>query len=223
MPIETNKPLKLCRFCNKEFANLSTHIINIHPSIIDQLEENSSSPSRGENINTTQTQNITHPLYKPPASDISTIVKEKLETMLNIKIIQMLEKGATIEEINRITNPPPLQSSGLDDIKKLVEIQRLITPQYLPPTIATESGGTDWGAIITGALPIFGQLLTMRNGGTQNGSNEHRSDEERSVGILKPIQAETTGDSTEPISIGEEPRIVGETTEPNDRNIETTD
>lgn len=211
MTIPSDKPEKTCKFCGKSVKNLGFHVANNHPNIMEQLEENYSPQAAKPNSTQPNTQ------ASQSQGDLSSMVREKVETMLNIKIIQMLEKGASIEEIHRITNPPPqTQTTGLDDIKKLVEIQRLIVPQHLPPSTASEAVGTDWGAIIAAAMPIVGQLLTIRMkkpGDDINGFDEHRSDEETSIRILRPISEEITGDTEKPGSDSTESIDTGEAAE----------
>jgi len=218
MPFETDKPFKVCFHCGKQVRNLGLHVINNHPKILETIEENNS-PEISEipKQSYTQTKNISQ---KVISGDTHELIRQHLETTLNMRLIQMLEKGVPIEDVQRILSPPsPPQSSGLDDIKKLVEIQRMISPNAAP-IIAEESASSfDWGSLISAAMPIIAQMLANRNKNNMESEKYGLNTsglEETSTRILKPISEEITGNPTEPRSFSEEPGDHGSTIKPID-------
>lgn len=213
MTIPSDKPLKKCKFCGKEFRNLGFHVANNHPAIMEQLEEQSPQPQAAAPM-------ISQPRNTGlPAADTNEMVRQKLETMLNIKLIQMLEKGASIEEVNRMLHPPqPVQSFGLKELK---DYHDLVFPkgQNLAPTGESEATGFDWTALINGVVQILPALLASRSNikqaeSVENGLNTGEF-EAGSNGILKPISAQIAGDTTEPRDFGAEPINFGKTEQPN--------
>jgi len=191
MPFETNKPMKTCKFCSKQVANLAMHIINNHPSILEQLDETTPNASPNTSVSTASAGVI--PQNKPVTSDINALIREKLETMMNIKIIEMLasSKDVSLSEIGRAINPPPpVQQIGLKEIK---EYHDLI---YAGGEMA--SGGNDWVGLATAALPIISQMLPAKKRQMEEVKNdEPRENERRSIRILKPVQKETSGNREE--------------------------
>lgn len=204
--IESDKPLKTCPYCYKEVKNLGLHIINNHPTIINKLEEEENQSPAEYSKQIPEKPNL---VRTTPQGDISSMIKEKLETMLNIKLIQMLEKGASIEDINRIMNPPPPpQTSGLEELKKLLEMQKLITPQT--PMIAGEVAepSINWIELIKEGLPILAQMLQQRKNNNMESVNDGSNTgerEETSPRVLELVQTETSNDRNEPSDIGKEP------------------
>lgn len=186
MPIDSAKPLKLCKFCNKEVQNLATHIINMHPSIIDKLEEGETTVREIPQIQQRQIS---------PPSDISAMIREKLDLMLNIKIIEMLstQKDVSLQEISKAIQPP----TSLQEIKTYHD---MMYGNKGGLDINVESSGSnvsDWIEIAKLGLPIIAQMLPKKQEEMKN-VTEHRRTEERSTGILKPIQGEITGDTGKP-------------------------
>lgn len=203
MTIPSDKPTKKCKYCGKEVKNLGFHVANNHPAIMEQLEEISPQPQAAPIIQP-KTQAL-------PAADTNEMVRQKLETMLNIKLIQMLEKGASIEEVNRMLHPPPpVQTFGLKELKDYHDL--VFKGQNPAPTGEEASSGFDWTALINGVVQILPALLAKRNNTEvlKNGFDTGEF-EERSNGILKPISAQIAGDTTEPRDIGTEPINIGET------------
>jgi len=211
MTIESDKQNKTCPYCYKEVKNLGLHIINNHPTIINKLEEEENQSPAEYSKQIPEKPNL---VRTTPQGDISSMIKEKLETMLNIKLIQMLEKGASIEDINRIMNPPPPpQTSGLEELKKLLEMQKLITPQT--PMFAGEVAepSINWIELIKEGLPILAQMLQQRKNNNMesvnNGFNTGEF-EETSARLPELISGEIAEDRRESSNIGEEPsNIIG--------------
>jgi hypothetical protein len=180
MPIPTDKPLKNCRFCNKSFVNLGLHIINAHPNIMEQLDEDfSKSPP---NSSSSAPQSGVKPTNTVFEGSFSDMLRRKAEDMLNIRIMQMLEKGATIEEVTRAITPP--QNNQLKDI---IELHNAIYKN-------TETSGPDWMGLAEAALPVISQILPKKQEEIKN-DTEHRQLEKRSAGIRRLVPQEITGNT----------------------------
>lgn len=214
VPFETNKTKKICPECGKEIANLGYHIANVHPKLLERLEEIPASQSPAAQIQPK--------LLLSPGVDTNEMVRQKLETMLNIKLIQMLEKGASIEDINRMLQPPPQpQNFGLKELKEYHDLV-FRGQNYGVAAEVAEGGGFDWTALINAAMQILPSLLASRNNNismkqaesVENGFNTGEF-EEGSVRILKPISTQIAGDTTEPRDIGTEPVNPSKTEQPN--------
>jgi hypothetical protein len=183
MPIPSDKPPRACKFCNKEVVNMATHIINQHPSILEQLDERipETSPSFS-NIPTPPTQN------KPIYTDINTMIREKLDTMLNIKIIEMLSanKDMSLVELKNAVAPP--QQTTLDDLKKYHDI-------FYKTADVVEDGGGKWIELATAALPMIAQMLPKKQEELKKNDTEHRTTEAASPRIRRLISQEITGNT----------------------------
>jgi hypothetical protein len=218
MPIPTDKPTKKCQFCNKDVINLGLHIINQHPKIMDQLDESYSTPSLSPNLiqNTPiQQQN------RPTGSDINAMIREKLDTMLNIKIIEMLSSSKDVSLIDIKKSLEPTQNTSLSDVKALHD---MIYDQNKGSAININAGeeGNGWLDLATAALPILGQLIPKRMEEKQN-DTEYRRIEERSDGSLRPISQEIAEYRGESESPGKESGIIVSTKQQNDSIITAID
>jgi len=215
MTIESDKPLKKCRFCNKDVRNLGNHIANIHPSVLNQLEELEDVITPPPITASPQVASM--PMIQQKAiKNINEIVSEKLETMLNLKIIEMLSKGGSIEQVQNALQP----TANNPSFQQLKEYHELIYGQNKPEiniNTGEETGG--WIELANNALPIISQLLQRKTGGTQENDTEHRGNEEESGATLKPIQFETEQYRSESENISTESRDTGETKQPNDTGI----
>jgi hypothetical protein len=184
-----------CRYCSKQVQNLAQHIINLHPTILEKLEENLDLTPPPPNL---QTPTISH---QRGNADIGSLIREKLDLMLNIKIIEMLSKSpnTTIQEISQAINPP--QQTNLKDI---VELHNLIYPEREEmPVIET---GNQWVDIAQQALPIVKDMLQSRKPKQESDLNV-RGGEKTNTGILKPIQLEITRDTRKSSNASEKPGI----------------
>lgn len=218
---------KKCRYCGKEVQNLGFHIVNIHPNIMEQLNELSADTPQIEKTP------ITPPpaqIYRP-ATNINNLINEKLETMLNIKIIEMLSKSpdTSLKEIAQTLNPPPVM--GLKEIKEYHDLvypsREEVEMQNQMPNINIPSGeGNEWIEIIKLGLPLLMEMLKGRKQ-TQNTevvkNGEFRSIEGGGLQSIKPIQEQTSTDKRKSDGASEESRTPSETEQQNNRIVAITD
>jgi hypothetical protein len=199
MPIESTKPLKMCKFCNKEVQNLATHIINMHPSIIEKLEEG---------VPTSENAPISHNYTAPqqqnkPYNSINDMIREKLDTMLNIKIIEMLSanKDLSLPELKRALEPQ--QNTQLSDVIALHNAIYKDMPKATEVNIGGDGGG--WLELANNAIPLIREMLPQRKSEeTQKNDAKHTGTEEGNIGIRRLIPQEITEDRGESESIGGE-------------------
>jgi len=129
--------------------------------------------------------------------------------MLNIKIIEMLSKGASVTEITNAINP---QQKGIsfEDLKTYKELfVQNTSPQINLPV--ADNGG-EWLSLVNNALPIVGEL--MKNRKTEGAKDdEYRQPEKRDNDNGRIIQPEITNDSKQPDSSCEKSRIIIPTAE----------
>jgi len=211
------RPTRMCRYCNKEVINLTSHIINMHPKVLEQIEEISQElPPSNTNFQTPP-QNPGVSMQRTAPNDINTMIREKLDIMLNIKIIEMLSKNpdTSLGDIKKAIEPT--QNTTLQDIKMYHDMLWKDTPMQ---RAEDTGGGNQWLDLVNNALPIIAQMLPAKREEIKN-VTERRSDEERSPGILRPISQEIAGNTTESRSISEEPRTVISTEQQNSANIDT--
>ena len=192
--------LKKCRYCNKEVRNLGLHIVNIHPNILDQIEER---------IPQSQDKNPTFEALprqidqNKPIGDINAMIREKLDTMLNIKIIEMLSKNpdTSLQQISQALNPPaPI---GLKEIKEYHDLIYQKEEKEIPET------GNQWIDLATSAIPLVRDMLHARKN-QEVKQDEPRINEERDLRVLKPISLEAPGDTSQPASFSEESGAISE-------------
>lgn len=196
---------KKCRYCGVERANMAEHIINRHPSVLEKIEESILEyPSNSSQAATSPT---TPPTTTPQrqSTDIGTLIREKLDLMLNIKIIEMLSKSpnVTLQELNQAVNPPQQTS-----LKELVQFHKEIygDQEKEPPYIET---GNKWVDIAQQAIPIVKDMLQSRKQPQEVDQNVRRG-EKTNPGILKPIQLKIAGDPAKPDQLGKEPGAPGD-------------
>jgi hypothetical protein len=213
MPIPTDKPTKNCQFCNKDVINLGLHIINQHPKIMDQLDESYSTPLLSPSlIQNTPIQ----PQNRPTGSDINAMIREKLDTMLNIKIIEMLSSSKDVSLIDIKKSLEPTQNTSLSDVKALHDM--IYDQKGSSININAGEEGNGWLDLATAALPIISQLIPKRMEEKQN-DTEHRSTENTSGGSLKPISQEIAEYRGESESTSTESRIIIPTKQQDDSVI----
>jgi hypothetical protein len=205
-PKKTQKGVKMaenkkkCRYCGVERANMAEHIINRHPSVLEKIEETILDYPSNFNQAATSPPPPTQTTPVRASGDIGVLIREKLDLMLNIKIIEMLSKSpnTTLQEINHAINPPPQQS-----LKELVELHNLIYPEKEdPPMIET---GNQWVDIAQQAIPMVKDLLQSRKQPNMESDLNVRRGEKNNPGVLKPIQLEIAGDPGKPGSTSEKP------------------
>jgi len=213
MSIPTDKPLKICPLCNKEVRNLGMHIANIHPNTLKEYDDvfPPSPPA-------TPTPTLSGK-FSPPGvvgGDLNALIREKVETMLNIKIVEMLSKGADIRDVARVLNPP--QPTSFMELKQMHDLIYSAKPHLEEK--AEENSSNQWLELINNALPIVKDMLPQRKKQMEESKNvEFGTDEKGSVRILKPIQDEITGDTDKSGSLGEESGTFGEVTKQNASSI----
>jgi hypothetical protein len=191
MPIKTDKQQRLCKYCNKSFANLGLHIINNHPNIMEQLEENAP-------ILPTETTTRLEPttsLIKNPVVSVNNMVAEALQTMLNIKIIEMLSgsNNASLQEIGKVLNPPP--QTTLQDIKAYHDL--VYEDRGRDREEDVPESGNQWIDLATQAIPLVRDM--MNRGGNKH--VEHTGIKEADRGEYSELQHEVARDTKQPISI----------------------
>lgn len=208
MPFETNKTKRICPECGKEVANLGLHIANVHPKLMEKLE--------GSEHQAPPPQPYSSQLPRPPAQntavagDLNALIREKLDTMLNIKIIEMLSKNpdTSLQQISQALNPP--QPLGLREIKEYHELVYGKEERELPET---GNGTID---LITAAIPLIRDMLPAKKAEMEAQKNvKHSGNKEGDRTILKPISLEVAGDPGEPGSPGKEPGAAGDTEQQN--------
>jgi len=207
MPIESDKPLKKCKFCNKEVANLGLHIINIHPSIMEQIEE--TTPQNVASL----PQNSTLQNNTRQSSDINSMIREKLDTMLNIKIIEMLSssKDVSLIDIKKSLETP--QNTTLQDIKTyhdMIYADRKESPEI---NISGDSGG--WLELANNAIPLIREMLPKSKQEEKKNDAEHTRTKEGSIGIRRLIPQEIAGNTGESKSTSGQPSVIVRTEQQN--------
>ena len=200
--IESEKPIKICHFCRKEVRNLGIHIINNHPNILAQLDEYTEKGSLAPS-------SPAPPLTPRSTQNLTAMIQEKLDIMLNIKIIEMLSKSpdATIQDISNAINPP--KNTTLEELKAYHELVYGKEKSELP-YIETEN---QWANLAQQALPIVRDMFANRQQKQplKEVEKDVRGRKETNPGILKPIQLEIAGDTGEPARHSEEPGAPGDT------------
>ena len=202
---EKMKDKKKCHICGKLVYELGLHIANIHPQIMQKLEESGFNETQ-----TSQEKQEQLPSFgiKPPLSQqnrvvvvgqgsINEMIREKLDTMLNIKIIEMLSRNpeVSINDIHQAINPPQNTQPSLQDLKTYHD---LVFGEDYERERPGESQGGEWAAIAKEAIPIVKNMLQSKTTTQQGAVANVRSGESTNPGILKPIQLKVTGDTTKP-------------------------
>jgi len=193
MVFESNKPIKICPFCKTEIRNLGLHIVNKHKEQLDRLD-NLSNPSINsndkENLSLRNTNPETAPHNAVYRGSINDLIKEKLDTMLNLKIIEMLSKNPniSINELSSAINPQPVaqEKDIIEKLKEYKEIQNLISNNN-----NIETNDPDIMSVITQAFPLLTEFLKNKNGVEKN-DTEFRTTETRGIATIKPISLETS-------------------------------
>jgi len=197
--INSEKKTKICSYCNKEVKNLGFHISNLHPNVFSKIDDTPNT----EKVLTDNSTNITTTL-KPSQLSINEMIKDKLDTMLNIRIIEMLSKNASLSEIQQVLNPTPKTT-----IEELKQYHDLVYSDNKNNGVNLNVGenSSGWLELATNALPIISQMLPQKQKELKQ-DDELRRSEERSLRILKPISEEVTGNREESRKFSEESRII---------------
>jgi len=215
--IQSNKPLKKCNFCGKEVKNLGWHIANTHPSITARLDEGEQFDEIKTNSKKIESGGTPPPILatKTPQT-INEMIRDKLDIMLNIKIIEMLSasNSPSLQDINSALNPP--KEHSLEDLKKFHD---LVYDRDPLDQISKVDTGNNWANVALQAMPIITGMMASRKQQApdqekkiiEECENNVRRGEETNTRILKPIQIEIAGNTREPTSIIPEPGTPGKT------------
>lgn len=213
------KITKKCPYCDKNVVNLPNHIINMHPKIIEKIEETDVvTPS----LMTTSGSETVH--TSVPQSSITTMIREKLDIMLNIKIIEMLSNSpeTNIQDIARAVNPEPptAPKTLLENMQEYQAVKEMIK-EIEPRPIET---GNEWIDLAQQALPIVKDMLPGKKAEiAETIKNVNESNDKGVGGTLKPICLETSGSSSEPVSDSKKSGTDGKTIKHDDSRAEKTD
>jgi hypothetical protein len=155
MPIESNRPIKKCKYCTKEVQNLATHIINSHPSILEQLEEGEiktppETPPKA--LNTPQNATII-------SEDTETLIRRKLNTLMDIQIIKALGSGAELKDIRALVTP---QKTPQEVITETIALHNAIYPKGNNTVVESGSSVNQWLELANNALPIIRDMLPKK-------------------------------------------------------------
>lgn len=209
MVFQSDKRIKQCPHCKGEYRNLGMHVINKHPSIFAQIDNDSLDindqkiTDKPDNLS----NNITPANSTLYRGNVNDLVREKLDTMLNIKIIQMLEKGASLEDINRLMQPQQPINNKVDifeEIKKYREIQQLVGNKELPIVETDNTSG--WLDLANNAIPMIKEMLSNRK--TESNTNDkYRTDKTGDLYNSGEVQSQITGNTTESSFLSEKSGI----------------
>jgi hypothetical protein len=202
MVFQSDKTDKECPYCKKLVKNMGYHIANQHPNVFAKIDD---TPLITEELKTNTpslNNNISTPVIRGTLNDL---IREKVDTMLNIQIVKMLANGADITDVQKVLQPQQQTQPSIQDIKAMHDILYSDKDKGLNLNVNSESG-TDWGNIIASGIQLLPRLLNNRQGDIQN-DTEYRSVETGSISVLKPIQSEITGDTTESSSNSKESGI----------------
>ena len=214
MVFSSNKPIKICPICKTEIRNLANHIANKHPSEFARME-NYNTPL--DNSIITSKEENTPPLNNTLSrgQNFRDILNEKLDQMLSIKVIQMLEKGASLQDIQTIINPPQQKGISLEDLKTYKELFVQNTQTPLNVNIPTESdNSSEWLSLINNALPIVKEMLPKKNAEVQQ-DDKYRSNKDGSVSDNREIQQEITRNTIQSDCTSQESNLIIRTEQEN--------
>ena len=193
MTFYSDKIDKPCKYCGKVVKNLAAHIINQHPNVLTQLEE-PTQEVRYETETKPQQQVVLSaaPQQRLIGQHLSDMIKEKMDIMLNILIMEKLSKSnnTSLQEISQAINPTPQTS-----LKDLKEFHDIIYKQDALEKVSQMDTGNDWANVALQAIPIIKDMLPKA--GVQKDVGETNTRVQRT---LKPIQCENTGSARESAS-----------------------
>lgn len=176
--------VKKCPFCGKEVQNLGQHIANIHPSVLKKLDETAET----EQKNISVLPSVQSP---PPLKTIQELLREKIELIMDLKILEMLSNSpdASLKDLSKMLNPVP-EKTALEQLKEFKEISEMFTKE-----VKTE--GSDWSDVAIHSLPIVKELINNR--GKQNENRKWNENTERTNrGTIRRIARENTRDTRQP-------------------------
>ena len=184
--------LKKCVFCGKEFKNLGLHIVNQHPKIMEQLDETG--------IETEQKVTPQAVFSQPQGVKKSTsdLVREKLDLMFDIKILEMLaaSKDATLQDLQKALQPAQPQPSGMDKLRELREYAAIMNEIRGAGEAVTEGSSEGWLTLANNALPMIKEMLPKRQPQPevkQNGIRERNPGSQRTLARIQPQAPGSTG------------------------------
>jgi hypothetical protein len=223
MPIESDKPFKTCRYCQKSVVNLGLHIINAHPTILEQLEE-------GQQETTPQApQQDNYKNNKVVSEDTETLIRRKLSMLMDIQIIKALGAGAELGDIKAMITPA---KTAQESINEAIALHNAIYPpnqRNVVEAVAEATNTDKWLELATVAIPAIAQLLPQKRKEIEQlkeekqNVTEHRIIEKGSAGIRRLIPQEVARDKRESSNTGGESSAINATEQPNSRSIELSD
>lgn len=175
--------LKKCRYCGKEVMSLANHIVRMHPAVIEQIEE----VPQQQVINTPVSPIL--PAQNVKIGDISTLIRDKLDIMLNIKIIEMLSnsKDMNLADIQKAISPPT--KTTIEELREYREFLKTENPPYIET-------GNQWVDIAQQAIPIIKKMVPQKKKQTEVDLNVREGNRETG-NILKPLSIKVAGNTTE--------------------------
>jgi len=221
MAIESDKPVKTCPYCKKSVVNLGLHIINAHPTIMEQLEErqNETTPQK--------TSFDAEPRPKPinvVSEDTETLIRRKLSMLMDIQIIKALGAGAELKHIQAMITPA---KTAQETINEAIALHNAIYPPNQRNVVDVVAEATDtnqWLELAKVALPAIAQMLPQKRTELQNevktNDAEHRTIEERSVGVRRLVSTQNTGNTGQPSNISREPSVANGAEQQDSRSVE---
>jgi soluble cytochrome b562 len=209
MTLPSDRPLKTCNFCGKQVKNLGFHIANQHPKIMEQIDEMQETLP-GTPPGAAPGQDLQ--ALRKVLPDINSMIREKLDTMLNIKIIEMLSKSpnTSIQEIQSAINPAP--KTTIQDFKEMRDLFK----ESAIDKISDIDTGNQWANVALQALPIVREMLPKKQNEVKQNVREGNT---RSEGSLKPIQLEIAGSAREPSGDSQKSRVVSTPEQQDNRGI----
>lgn len=182
----TENTERSCRFCGKKVLNLGQHIANIHPSVLNSIEEGGQSNQISEN--------------RPGTSKtLKEIIRDKVETIMDLKILDILTKNpnASVNEIQAMTEP------SVSTVESKTAIEQLRDFKEVADMFSRESqSGSDWTDVAIHSLPIVKDLVR----GKHNENRKRNADDKgRTKRSIRRITEEDSGDSGQSRSNSREP------------------
>ena len=187
---EAGTELTKCRFCGKEVMRLGAHIANLHPRILEQLEE------FGDLEPQKSTPQAVFSQPQGVKKSTSDLVREKLDLMFDIKILEMLaaSKDATLQDLQKALQPAQPQASGMDKLREIREYAAIMN-EIRGVGEATTEGSDGWLTLANNALPMIKEMLPKRQQEVKQNVREGNTGSQR---LIKRIQSEAPGSAGKP-------------------------
>jgi len=220
MPIETDKPLKRCKYCGKDVRNLGYHIANMHPAIFDKIDETEAINDYAEQTTPLKQEFTPQNIANKPTSSINDMLKEKIETFFNAKILKMLTDNPEmpLQDMQRVFAPQQTQPT-LNDIKTYHDLIYKDEKGSLNLNVGSEeSSGGQWLELANNALPLIAQIMQSRGG---KNNDEPRTDKEGHIQPNGSVHEETKLDRIESEDISSKPIIAIRRNDEDNKDVRT--